>query len=246
MKRFILLLIIVFIGYVSKPLWEGPVQQLVPSSVRDSIRSAVDFGKDYAKNNFSLDNLNQQFNSLFTTPDNPSSESKDTNVDTPKLTVPKDHLFSISNIELGESRAKVEQAIGKPQRTSKNEYGVSWATYHENYHNFIMVAYDEKSIVSGLYTNQDLIASSTGIKLGSPKQLVQNHLGTPESTLRKGLINYRINSRGEYDVFQLDNSFATIFYDKHENNTVTAIQIINKELEQNKHALYTKPNQASS
>ncbi|WP_446715507.1 CAP domain-containing protein [Bacillus sp. OTU530] len=242
-KRFILLVMIVFIGYVSKPLWEESVQQFIPSSVVDSIRSTVDLVKENPDINFALDALNQRLDSLFTPSDNSQSESKNTNVETPELTAPTDQIFSIYNIELGESRADVEQETGKPKRISENEYGVIWAAYHENYQNFIMVAYDEKNIVRGLYTNQDLIASSTGIKLGSPKQSVQEHLGTPESIMRKGLINYEINGNGEYDVFQLDNSYVTIFYDKHENNTVTAIQIIDAELEQNKNALYTKSSQ---
>ncbi len=234
MKQFILLLMLVFIGYVSKPLWEEQVQQVVPSSVMDSVRSTIE------DINFAIDTVDQQLNSLLTPSDNPPSESKDTNVETPELTAPKDQLFSIYNIELGEARADVEQETGKPKRISENEYGVSWEAYHENYQNFIMVAYDEKNIVRGLYTNQDLIASSMGIKLGSTKQSVQEHLGTPESIMRKGLINYEINGNGEYDVFQLDNSYVTIFYDKHENNTVTAIQVIDEELEQNKNALYAK------
>ncbi|MFC6602599.1 CAP domain-containing protein [Ectobacillus funiculus] len=242
-KRFILLVMIVFIGYVSKPLWEESAQQFIPSSVVDSIRSTVDLVKENPDINFTLDALNQRLNSLFTPSDNPQSESKNTNVKTPELTAPTDQIFSIYNIELGESRADVEQETGKPKRISENEYGVTWEAYHENYQNFIMVAYDEKNIVRGLYTNQDLIASSTGIKLGSSKQSVQEQLGTPESIMRKGLINYEINGNGEYDVFQLDNSYVTIFYDKHENNTVTAIQIIDAELEQNKNALYTKSSQ---
>jgi uncharacterized protein YkwD len=243
MKRFILLLMIVLIGYVSKSLWEERVQQFVPISITDSIRSTVDSVKENPDINFAIDTLNQQLNSLFSTLNNQLSESNDTNVERPKLTAPKDQLFSVHNIEIGESRADVGQEIGMPKRTSKNEYGVSWDSYHENYQNFIMVAYDEEDIVRGLYTNQDLIVSSTGIKLGSPKQLVQEQLGTPESIMRKGLVNYEINSNGEYDVFQLDNSYVTIFYDKHENNTVTAIQVIDEELEQNKNTFYTKSSQ---
>ena len=91
------------------------------------------------------------------------------------------------------------------------------------------------------FTNQDLITSSREIKIGSSKQLVQNQLGTPKTTLRKNSINYQINNNETYDVFQINNSYVTIFYDKHENNTITAIQIINKEMEQSKDALYTKP-----
>jgi len=231
---------IVLISYGSKSLWEEPIQQLIPSSVRDSIRSTVDSVKENPDINFTMETLNQQLNTLFTEFDEQPSKSIDSNVETPKLTAPKNQTFSIHNIEIDHSRADVEQEIGKPKRTSINEYGVSWEAYHENYQNFIMVAYDKNNIVRGIYTNQDLIASSTGIKLESPKQFVQKQLGTPESIMRKGWINYEIRSNGEYDVFQLDNSYVTIFYDKHENNGVTAIQVIDRELEENKNVLYTK------
>lgn len=242
-KRFIILLMVVFIGYISKPLWEEPVQQFVPSSLRDSISSTVDSVKENPEINYAIDTLNQQLNSIFTQLNNEPSESNDSKVDPPKLTAPKDQMFAIHNVELGESKAEVEKKIGKPKRTTENEYGVSWAAYHENYQNFIMVAYDEKNNVRGLYSNQDLIASSTGIKLGSSKQSVQEKLGNPESIMRKGLFNYKIDQNGEYEVFKLDHSYATIFYDKHENNTVTAVQIIEQDLEQNKNELYTESSQ---
>lgn len=239
MKRFILLVMIVVIGYVSKPLWEEPVQQFIPTSVSDSIHSIVDSVKENPAIDNAIDTLNDKLNALFEN----QSESNDPNVKKPKLKAPEDQLFSVHNIKLGESRADVEQKIGEPKRTSKNEYGVSWIAYHKNYQNFIMVAYDENNIVCGLYTNQNLIASSTGIKLGSPKQLVKKQLGTPESAMRKGWVNYEINGNGEYGVFQLDNSYATVFYDKQSNNTVTAIQIIDEKLEENKNDFYTEPSQ---
>lgn len=242
MKRFILLLMIVFIGYVSKPLWEEPVQQFVSSNVMDPIQSTVDWAQDNPDIDNAIDSLNQQLNSLFATiGDLSPSDSNDTNIETPELTDPTDQVFSIHNIEIGDSRADVEQGTGEPQRTSENEYGVDWEAYHENYQNFIMVAYDEEDTVRGLYTNQDLIASPTEIELGSPKESVDEHLGTPESSMRKGLTNYQINHKGEYDVFQIDNNYVTIFYDKHESDTVTAIQVIEEGLEQNKNAFYTEP-----
>ncbi|UJL48157.1 CAP domain-containing protein [Virgibacillus sp. NKC19-16] len=236
---------IVFIGYVSKPLWEEPVQQFVSSYVMDPIQSTVDWAQDNPDIDAAIDSLNQQLNSLFATIDDltPESESNDTDIETPELTDPTDQIFSVHNIEIGDSRAEVEQETGEPQRTSENEYGVDWEAYHENYQNFIMVAYDEEDTVRGLYTNQDLIASPTGIELGSSKESVDEHLGTPESSMRKGLVNYQINDNGEYDVFQIDNNYVTMFYDKHENNTVTAIQVIDEELEQNKNAFYAEPSE---
>ncbi|AST90926.1 MULTISPECIES: CAP-associated domain-containing protein [Sutcliffiella] len=244
MKRFILLVVIVFLGYVSKPLWEEPVQQLIPSSIWDSVHQTVEQVKEDPNVNIIIDNLTERFNSLLEDFDTKQLESNDTNIATPELLEPTEEMFSIHNIELGDSRAEVEQIIGhSPKRSTLNEYGVHWDAYHENYQNFIMVAYDEEDIVRGLYTNQDLIASSTEIMLGSSMELVREQLGKPETIIPYRLFHYAINSNGEYDVFHLDNSYVTIFYDQHENDTVTAIKIIDEELERGKNTLYSEPSE---
>lgn len=244
MKRFILLVVIVFLGYVSKPLWEEPVQQLIPSSIWDSVHHTVEQVKEDPNVNIIIDSLTERLDSLLADFNIQPIELNDTNIATPELLDPSEQLFSIHNIELGDSRAEVEQTIGNsPKRSTLNEYGVHWDAYHENYQNFIMVAYDEEDIVRGLYTNQDLIASSTDIMLGSSMELVREQLGNPETIIPYRLFHYAINSNGEYDVFHLDNSYVIIFYDQHENNTVTAIKIIDEELERDKNALYSKPTQ---
>ena len=155
-------------------------------------------------------------------------------VDKPDLEAPAESSFSVRNIELGDTKESVEKQAGEAKRHSLNEYGVEWFAYHEHYQNFFMVAYDSKNKVVGLYTNQDLISSKKGIKRGTPKETVTEKLGKPITKLLKGNVYYQIQSNGEYDTFKMDNSFVTIFYDKHEENTVTSIQIISAALEQQK------------
>lgn len=250
MRRFVLLVLVAFLAFVLKPVWEEPVQQLVPSFVWDSIRDTVDSVKEYEEIQLALENLQEQLNDLLApTPSEPSPiEPNDVNKEEPPeslpLATPKEQLFSIHNIELGDSRGEVEKQTGSlPERSSKNEYGLNWKAYHDNYHNFFMVMYDDEDVVRGLYTNQSLIASTTGIKHGSTKQSVQDEFGTPESYLRKGSTRYQIKSNGEYDIFQLDNSYVTVFYDLHKNDTVTAIKVIDKNLEESRPSYYSKPSQ---
>lgn len=157
----------------------------------------------------------------------------------PNLTVPKQQIFSVNNIELGNTKNEVEQKVGTEKRISSNEYGVQWYTYHENYQNFVMVAYDDTDKVVGLYTNQDLISSTKGIKLGIRKQLVIDTLGKPLAEISKGTVYYQLQEDRDYDMFYLNGSFVTIFYDKHQENTVTAIQLIDEQLEKNKREFYT-------
>ena len=169
-------------------------------------------------------------------------ESQETEkVKKPALEAPADASFSVRNIEMGDTKADVEKMAGEAKRNTRNEYGVDWFAYHENYQNFFMVAYDNNNKVVGLYTNQDLISSKEGIKRGTPKETVTGNMGEPVTKLLKGNVYYQIRSdSGEYDMFEMDNSYVTIFYDKHEQNTVTAIQIIDAKLEKQKSGYFAE------
>jgi len=176
-----------------------------------------------------LDNLVNQFSDE----DSPFNE-----IEKPVLEQPQEHVFSVYNIEIGTAKSEVEASVGKPQRVSLNEYGKNWSTYHEDYQNFINVMFDENDVVVGLYTNQDLIASTVGIVLESSKDEVRQQLGDPLTGIRKGLIVYQYQQDDGYDVFHVNNSYVTIFYDIHENDTVTAIQIIEEKTEKAKADYY--------
>ncbi|MEB2493661.1 CAP domain-containing protein [Peribacillus frigoritolerans] len=169
-------------------------------------------------------------------------ESQETEkVKKPALEAPADASFSVRNIEIGDTKDDVEKMAGKAKRNTRNEYGVDWFAYHENYQNFFMVAYDNNNKVVGLYTNQDLISSKEGIKRGTPKKTVTGKMAEPVTKLLKGNVYYQIRSDGgEYDMFEMDNSYVTIFYDKHEKNTVTAIQIIDAKLEKQKSGYFAE------
>lgn len=115
----------------------------------------------------------------------------------PSLSIPDEQTFSVYNIEIGDTISEVEKNAGKEQRATQNEYGVAWHAYHQSYQNFMMAAYDNRGKVVGLYTNQDLISSKLGIKLGSDKQAVTEKLGEPQEGMRKGLVMYEVQNNGE-------------------------------------------------
>lgn len=157
------------------------------------------------------------------------------------LETPSKHIFSVNNIELSDTKKDVENRVGAPNRSTLNEYGTNWYAYHHHhYQQFFMAMYDKNNKVTGLYTNQNLIASTNGIKIGATKQSVREKLGTPLTGIQKGLIIYQFDKKSDYDVFLLDGAYVTIFYDKYQNDTVTAIQLISKNLEQEKKDFYTK------
>ncbi|MBD3110116.1 serine protease [Bacillus sp. AGMB 02131] len=201
-------------------------------SIKDEISSFIN------KEEFSK--LYTSFQSFFQKLENELTQDNQTkNIEKPVLEEPEQQVFSVYNVEIGNAKSEVEAAIGTPQRVSFNEYGKNWFTYHENYYNYISVMYDENDKVVGLYTNQDLITSSIGITLNSSKDEVRQQLGEPMTGMRKGLVVYQYQPDDGFDVFQLNNSYVTIFYDVHEEDTVTAIQIIEVETEKEKSDYYT-------
>ncbi|MFD1851540.1 CAP-associated domain-containing protein [Oceanobacillus bengalensis] len=167
----------------------------------------------------------------------------DLDTNKPRLDTPREQSFSIHNVELGDDRQQVEEIAGNPERTTTNEYGAQWVTYHENYQNFFMASYDENDKVVGLYTNQDLLTSTNGITFDSTRDSVLSTLDDPLKGIRKGFVTYQFENNQEYNTFLIENNYVTIFYDKHEDFTVTAIQIISSDLEQQKKQYFAKPSE---
>ncbi|WP_043932069.1 CAP-associated domain-containing protein [Bacillus sp. EB01] len=149
-----------------------------------------------------------------------------------------EQLFSVYNIELGDVKADVEKRLGSEKRSTLNEYGLNWNVYHKEYQQFVMVMYDKEDRVAGLYSGQDLIASTNGIERGTAKDAVREKLGTPLRTIQKGGIHYRLQQQEDYDIYFEDGAYVTVFYDKHEGNTVTALQLVRQDIEEKKTDLY--------
>ena len=130
----------------------------------------------------------------------------------------------------------MKEKLGDPTRKSVNEYGTEWLTFHDNYQNFVMLSYDIKRRVNAIYTNDRLIASSIGIEYGVPKAEVRQGLGEPISEIRKGTNIYKLQNDEGMDIFHSDGLYMYVFYDLHNENTVTAVQLISDSLEQRKSA----------
>lgn len=235
--RFILVLLTGFILYMSWPVIDDKLGQ-EDQPVINQLKSGFDSLKEspeFLGFSTTLKNLfNQTIESLpeEIQPEEPVKME-------PDLKAPAEQPFSIANIELGETKNEVEKELGPSKRTSLNEYGTEWHTYHDNYQNFLMVAFHNDNKVAGIYSNQDLIAARNGIAYGTSKETVLEKMGEPMEKIQKGLVFYQLPKERDYDIFLLDGSYVTIFYDKHRNNTVTAIQIISQSLEDERQQFYT-------
>lgn len=172
---------------------------------------------------------------------NTDEEATETNQDKLTLEQPKEQSFSIANIEIGDNRKAVEEQLGQPQRTTQNQYGAEWVSYHKDYHNFVMVTYDQVDQVAGLYTNQSLLSSTYDLSFEDTMDDVLKQLEQPIESINKGLVNYQINGKDEYDMFHMNQNYITFFYDVHENHTITAVQIISETLENQKPSYFATP-----
>ncbi|KOP82765.1 CAP domain-containing protein [Cytobacillus solani] len=249
MRRLFRTLVLLFIFIVSWPFIEKQIQKTEYYPILESIKTEIRGIVEHPDVAAALNSIYQKVNEITGNEDpSPLSPNKNNNSETnqvkkPNLSIPTEQVFSIHNIILGEQLSEVEEEIGTAKRTSWNEYGTEWHTYHDDYQNFLMIAYDENNTVVGLYTNQDLITSSVGIEQGSTKNDVHEKLGDPLDKIRKGMTYFQLENDRDYDVYVLDESFVTIFYDKHKGNTVTSLQIITQELESNKKNFYSNGSQ---
>ncbi len=240
MRKLFLSLFLLLILFISWPFIDKQLEKTSLNPYVHRFKAELNEMKENPAVSTVIDKVFNTFHQLTDLNDNRKLEKEEKEVEKPNLSIPNEHAFSIYNLVLGEKRAAVEQRLGKAKRTTVNEYGAEWNTYHENYQNFIMVSYDENNEVDGLFTNQDLIASSVGINWGTPKEKVIEQLGEPLKQIKKGMLFFQFQENSDYDVFHIDNSYLTIFYDKHNHNHVTSIQIVNELLEENKEDFYTK------
>lgn len=159
------------------------------------------------------------------------------------MDTPKKQQFAFNNIQMNMSKSDVEKTLNKSKRVTFNEYGTKWYTYYDgDYNNFIMVSYI-KDKVNALYTNQNIITSKSKIKYNTPKSVVRQRLGEPETEIVKGRVRYEQNNK-EYDVFHKNHIYTTVFYDKHRRNNVTAVLQVSDAMENRLKEQYGAPSKS--
>ncbi|MEW9121958.1 MAG: CAP-associated domain-containing protein [Thermotaleaceae bacterium] len=148
--------------------------------------------------------------------------------------------FRFREIAIGDLEEKVLKELGQPDRKDLSEYGFEWYIYHGDYREYLQVGIQNKRVV-GLYTNADNWKSRKGVQIGTKKETVSQYFGKPITSIQKGNIIFQLNHGNEIDVYQLEDYYATIFYDIHQQNKVTAVQLIEKNTEEATKSLHGEP-----
>ncbi|WP_432353336.1 CAP-associated domain-containing protein [Sporosarcina sp. A2] len=246
MKRLFLFVLLLVALFLSKPYWEEPVSKYVDLSFLDSIDETLEdiVNKDTIESTIdTLRNATKDLVGIVSDKADGLRDAKQT-VDKPALAKPTTTPISINNLEIGTSAEQVTAVLGEPKSQSLNEYGVEWRTYHTDYQNFVMVALDKTNQVSAIYTNDDLISSTVGVSYGVAKAEVRKALGQPLTKMRKGLNVFILQDDEGMDLFKLGDVYAYVFYDIHQESTVTAVELISADLENQKKSLYAARSEA--
>lgn len=243
MRKLFLLLVIVALVYFARPLWEEPVGEYVDLSFLDTVENAIgNFteGQDVTEALDEAKGFTTRFASQLQSLVKTDTAEMPEAVEKPELSE-TDSVFAIHNVTIGMSKEEAQVKVGLPLRLMKNEYGTDWHSYHTNYQNYVLLAYDKDGNVNGMFTNQNLISSTEGITMTSNKEEVRSKLGVPLKSLQKGNVQYILDTREEYDLFKDGDLYITVFYDIHEESTVTAIQVIHEDLEKDRPEIYAAP-----
>ena len=229
MRKIGWLLLLVLALFFSRPLWEDYASEYVDLS----FLSPVDEWIDSLEVGHYLNEAKAYWKEI---QDSPSTTQQTTEL-------PEGQGIELEKIKIGMKKNELQQTFGDPKRVSLNEYGLVWHTYHENYQNFMMVSYDIHNKVNAMFTNQPSDATFLGLPMDSNREEVHTALGEPLTKLKKGNVIYILPDSGEYDLYLIDNSYVTFFYDLHEENTITAIQIVEKTVEKNHSSTFGAPSE---
>ncbi len=246
MKRLFLFIVLIAAVYLAKPFWEEPVSKYVDLSFLEPVDEKLEgiVTKDTIESTYhTLRDATEELIGIVSSKTEDLRDAKQP-VDKPALAAPTATPLSVNNLEIGASADDVTAALGQPKRESLNEYGTEWKTYHTDYQNFVMVAFDDANRVAALYTNDDLISSKSGVRYGSTKADVRKALGQPLTKMRKGLNVYILQEDEGMDLFKLDDVYAYVFYDVHQDTKVTAVELVTTELENLKKGLYAERSEA--
>jgi uncharacterized protein YkwD len=154
--------------------------------------------------------------------------------------------FMVNQIGIGSSKSEVLNTFGDPKRITLSKYGFEWYAFHHDYKNFVLVGLDSNDKVVGLYTNDPDWSSKSGLKVGWTQGQALEILGDPLTDILKQNTRYSLNyaDEKELSIFSQNDSYVTLFFDIHENNALTSVLIIDKNVEESFLSYYGEPSEA--
>lgn len=142
-------------------------------------------------------------------------------------------------ISLGDSRDQLENTLGKPKAAELSRYGFEWLIYHDNYENYVQYGIEDGE-VAAIYSNQDTWKDDNGLRLDKTKEDVIDIYGDPLAYIQKGGSNFSTNTK-ESGTYKQNGRYTTFFYDMHRDNRITAVLLIDSDVEEGFRQYYAEP-----
>ncbi|MCC5910252.1 MAG: peptidase [Clostridiaceae bacterium] len=143
-----------------------------------------------------------------------------------------DNKLDLLSIAIGDTEEKVIEVLGEPNRKDMSKYGFQWYIYNEDYVKYLQVGI-KKGMVVGLYTNSSAWQLENTFIIGLTQDKTPELFGTPLEYIKKGNTLYYLNNTEYIDTYFSGTYYITIFYDIYNENKVTAIKLIEKNIEEN-------------
>lgn len=170
-------------------------------------------------------------------------EAKD--VSNPPVTIGEGQSYDrlqVRGVQLGDNQEQLLALLGEPERVDASEYGFEWYIYNEDYRQYAQIGLLDGRVVA-LYTNSADWETKEGVTFGSSLTDVNKAYGEGLEYIRKGNTRFLVNEKQQREapVYHLEDSYVTFFIDIHEGNTVTAIQVIDEQVEHSLQSFFGEP-----
>ena len=144
--------------------------------------------------------------------------------------------FNFREIAIGDAATEVEEVLGRAARQDLSKYGFYWEVYNQDYSDYLQVGMENGRVVA-LYSNSGNWRTPYGFTSATSKSQVQQVLGSPLDSIRKGNTNF-IMRDAKSDTYLLDGFYATFMYDLLDGERLDAILLVEQGVEEGMASFY--------
>lgn len=146
--------------------------------------------------------------------------------------------ITVGGIMMYDTEAYVLDTRGEPDLRLTSQYGFTWYVYNDDYEDYVQVGIQDGKVV-GLLTNARNWNIPDGPRATSDIQEVEDLYGKPLPYILKGNTRYvQSNRDGEQAVYERGDYYLTFYYDLHEDQQISAVQLIDQKVEQRLRGFY--------
>ncbi|MGY4688883.1 S-layer homology domain-containing protein [Salibacterium sp. K-3] len=153
----------------------------------------------------------------------------------------EEEVWHFRGVGLGDSKSSMQETLGEEKAVLESRYGFDWYLYHTRYDEYVQFGIQNNEVVAA-YSNQDTWQGAHQIEMDNTKPDVIDAYGDPLADIQKGGSRFSIDTKTS-GTYKEDGRYETFFYDSHRDYRVTAVFVIDAEVEENFRKYYAEPDQ---